>query len=56
MAAAAWATEPGASHLAIFTFAVLLGGYTAVSYTHLVREYFDLQTATEPGIRHKLYS
>jgi len=26
MAAAAWATEPGASHLAIFTFAVLLGG------------------------------
>ena len=29
MAAAAWATQLGASHLAIFTFAVLLGGYTA---------------------------
>lgn len=29
MVAAAWAAEPGASHLAIFLFAVLLGGYTA---------------------------
>ena len=35
MAAAAWATEPGASHLAIFTFAVLLGGYTAHGFVHL---------------------
>ena len=32
MAAAAWATQPGASHLAIFTFAVLLGGYTAHAF------------------------
>ena len=29
MAAAAWAAEPGASRLAIFIFAVLLGGYAA---------------------------
>jgi hypothetical protein len=35
MAAAAWATEPGASHLAIFAFAVLLGGYTAHGFVHL---------------------
>ena len=35
MAAAAWATEPGASHLAIFTFAVLLGGYTVHGFVHL---------------------
>jgi hypothetical protein len=35
MAAAAWAAEPGASHLAIFTFAVLLGGYTAHGFSHL---------------------
>jgi len=35
MAAAAWATQPGASHLAIFTFAVLLGGYTAHGFVHL---------------------
>ena len=35
MAAAAWATEPSASHLAIFTFAVLLGGYTAHAFVHL---------------------
>ncbi len=35
MAAAAWATEPGASHLAMFTFAVLLGGYTAHGFAHL---------------------
>jgi hypothetical protein len=37
MAAAAWATEPGASHLAIFTFAVLLGGYTAHGFVHQSR-------------------
>jgi hypothetical protein len=35
MAAAAWATEPDASHLAIFTFAVLLCGYTAHGFAHL---------------------
>jgi hypothetical protein len=35
MAAAAWAAEPGASHLAIFTFSVLLGGYTAHGFVHL---------------------
>jgi len=35
MAAAAWAAEPGASHLAIFIFAVLLGGYTAHDFVHL---------------------
>ncbi len=35
MAAAAWAAEPGASHLAIFTFALLLGGYTAHGFVHL---------------------
>ena len=35
MAAAAWATEPGASHLTIFTFAVLLGGYMAHGFVHL---------------------
>jgi hypothetical protein len=35
MAAAAWATAPGASHLATFTFAVLLGGYTAHGFFHL---------------------
>jgi uncharacterized protein with HXXEE motif len=35
MAAAAWATEPGASQLALFMFAVLLGGYTAHGFVHL---------------------
>ena len=35
MAAAAWATEPSASHLAMFTFAVLLGVYTAHGFVHL---------------------
>ncbi len=35
MAAATWAGEPGASRLAIFTFAVLLGGYTAHGFGHL---------------------
>jgi hypothetical protein len=35
MSAAAWAAEPGASRLAIFTFAVLLGGYTAHGFVHL---------------------
>ncbi|MGO9358607.1 MAG: HXXEE domain-containing protein [Xanthobacteraceae bacterium] len=35
MAAAAWAAEPGAWRLAIFTFAVLLGGYTAHGFVHL---------------------
>jgi hypothetical protein len=35
MAAAAWAAEPGAPRLAIFIFAVLLGGYTAHGIVHL---------------------
>jgi hypothetical protein len=35
MSAAAWAAEPGASRLAIFMFAVLLGGYTAHGFVHL---------------------
>jgi len=35
MAAAAWAGEPGAPRLAIFVFAVLLGGYTAHGFFHL---------------------
>ncbi|MGO9173894.1 MAG: HXXEE domain-containing protein [Rhodomicrobium sp.] len=35
MSAAAWAADPGASRLAIFTFAVLLGGYTAHGFAHL---------------------
>ena len=35
MAAAEWAGEPGALRLAIFIFAVLLGGYTAHGFFHL---------------------
>ena len=35
MTAAAWAAEPAASRLAILTFAVLLGGYTAHGFVHL---------------------
>ena len=35
MSSAAWAADPGASRLAIFTFAVLLGGYTAHGFAHL---------------------
>ncbi len=35
MAAAALAAEPGASRLAIFIFAALLGGYTAHGFVHL---------------------
>jgi len=34
-AAASWAAEPGATRLAIFIFAVLLGGYTAHGFVHL---------------------
>jgi hypothetical protein len=34
-AAASWAAEPGAPRLAIFIFAVLLGGYTAHGFAHL---------------------
>jgi len=35
MSAAAWAAEPGASRLAIFAFAVLLGGYTAHGFVRV---------------------
>jgi len=35
MPAAAWAAEPGSPRLAIFTFAVLLGGYMAHGFAHL---------------------
>ena len=34
-AAASWPAEPGAPRLAIFIFAVLLGGYTAHGFVHL---------------------
>ncbi len=50
-AAASWAAEPGAPRLAIFIFAVLLGGYTAHGFAHLYMgwhaKHYTLGVATE---------
>ena len=51
VAASAWAAEPGASRLAIFICAVLLGGYAAHLYLRWRAHAYTLGVATGAAVR-----